>query len=390
MLHKICLITENFFPHVGGVEKYFLDVAKGLIKNNYEVRILTSNSGNKKTTGHHVFEGIDVFYYNWFSLSDHAIPKVNDLVEHIKWCDIVHTTTYTAGPVANYVGKKLHKPVIIIVHEVLGKKWHWIEPNILKALCYRFIEYFCVKQNYNYFLCNSYATEKDLLTLQKNKSKIKTIYLSVDINNLLNIQPNREKLLSYFEIPQNTKTFLYYGRPGQPKGIFIYLEAIKKLVTENLCPQDFRFLFLLSKEPHAQRNKFIEKINKYALEKYIIIRPSVPYNDLYKIVKASNYIVIPSITEGFGYTCVESCTMSCKVIHSSGGSLPEVAFGKTMQFENRDINSLCNVLLDVIHNKEFQESKPKVFSLDKEINELINVYNYVINTYSHTRLSCTL
>lgn len=372
MKNKICLITENFFPHVGGVEKYFLDVAHGLISHNYEVRIITSNSGG--ITGFHKFEGIDVYSYSWFCLSDHSIPKEKDLAEHVRWADLIHTTTYTAGPVSNYVGKKFHKPVIIIVHEVLGKKWHWIESNFFKALIFRFVEFFCVKQNYDFFLCNSYATEKDLNKIQKNKDKIKTIHLSVDTNLLKNVKADRNMFLDYFNILEDDKVFLYFGRPGQSKGIDVYLNALKKLALKKEIPQNVKFAFLLSLEPHNQRKSFIDKVKKYNLDNYLKIQPSVSRDKLFTMVKSADYVVVPSVTEGFGFSCVESCTLGCKVIHSSGGSLPEVSFGQTKEFENRNPDSLYSVLKNTIHNESFNLSEQKDFSLEKQITSLIDVY----------------
>ena len=376
MKTKIVFITENFFPHVGGVEKYFLDIAKELKKRGYEVRVITSNSGGK--TGCFEFEGIPVYAYKWFSFADHSIPKKSDLDSHVQWADIVHTTTYTAGPVSNKVAKKYHKPCIIIVHEVLGKKWHWIEKNPFMALAYRIFEYYCVKQNYDFYLCNSHSTEQDLQRIVKKSEKIRTIYHSVELENLKNAVADRKFLNEYFNIKTDKKVFLYYGRPGLPKGVFVYLKAIKELSKKNSIPIDVVFAFLLSRQPARQRKVFIELVKKYKLEKFVLIAESVPHEKLYSLVKAADYIVVPSITEGFGLTCVESCTMGCRVIHSSGGSLPEVAFGKTLQFENRNIFSLSSVLLDVINGCQFIQSDVKEFTVKTHIDKLEQQYKSLL------------
>lgn len=377
MKNKICFITENFFPHVGGVEKYFLDIAKGLILKGYEVRVVTSNSGGK--TGYFEFEGVPVYSYKWFILSDHAFPKGSDLLEHVKWADIVHTTTYTAGPIANRMAHKFRKPCVIIIHEVLGRKWHWIEKNPLMAIGYRLFEYFCVKQKYDYFLCNSYATQRDLENTIGLNQNVKTIHLSVEESALANTKADRDFLTRYFDVPAESRIFLYYGRPGQPKGIFVYLDAIKKLMNFRDIDKNIKFLFLLSKQPISQRRLFCRLINKYNLNDYVKVADSVSHDKLYSLVKAADYVVVPSITEGFGFTCVESCALGIKVIHSSGGSLPEVAYGNTRVFNNRDSNDLCRILSETIDFLPFFKSRKKVFSIEKHIEHLISVYENLIN-----------
>ncbi len=42
---KICLTTEHYPPHVGGVEIVFQEYAKRLPQRGHQVRVVTSNSG---------------------------------------------------------------------------------------------------------------------------------------------------------------------------------------------------------------------------------------------------------------------------------------------------------------------------------------------------------
>ena len=53
-------------------------------------------------------------------------------------------------------------------------------------------------------------------------------------------------------------TFLYYGRPGQTKGIYVYEEAIKLLKEKATQPEieKAKFCFILSKDPAKGLNKF--------------------------------------------------------------------------------------------------------------------------------------
>ena len=91
---------------------------------------------------------------------------------------------------------------------------------------------------------------------------------------------------------------------------------------------------------------------------------------------------MPSVTEGFGLTAIEACEAGKKVIHSSGGSLPEVTFGEVIEFENRNSIDLARKLGGIIlGNIKFDKKKKKDFSKDAISNEYINTYKKIIEEY---------
>lgn len=368
---KIVIVVENFFPHIGGVEKFLLDLAKGLLKRGAEVRVVTSDSGG--ITGFHQFEGVDVYSYHWFSFSGHAIPTIKSLEKHICWADVVHTNTYTTAPVANFVGKKHHKPVLITVHEILGEKWGWIEPNLILQLGYRLFERYVATRNYDCFVCNSNATKRDLQKLKISPDKVCMVYMAAGTDDFDMVKENRQALCELVGIDEKSKIFLYFGRPGQSKGIFVYLDAIK-LAAPKLVKEKVRFVFILAKEPHQERERFVRQVHADGLDSLIVICDSQPRAKLLEYIKSSDFVVIPSITEGFGFTTVESCQLGKRVIHSSGGSLPEVAFGSTLQFENRNSQDLAEKLKYALNGGEFEQTPLHVFDEESMVSAYLEIY----------------
>ena len=135
----------------------------------------------------------------------------------------------------------------------------------------------------------------------------------------------------------------------------------------------------MAKEPHQERNKFIKKVEKYNLNKYIIIRESVSRDDLDNYRDCADYIVVPSITEGFGLSAIEACEAGKKLIHSSGGSLPEVTFGQVAEFENRNSESLEKVLESIILNKiKYKTKKKKDFSKENMASQYLEAYKSLL------------
>lgn len=312
-------------------------------------------------------------------LFGHPIVNKKDLEEHIKWADIVHSGVYSPVKKACSVAKKYNKPTVVTVHEVLGKRWFWIEKNIIKALAFNLYEKYIVKTKCDYFHTWSYATDKDLKKANK-KAKIRDIYCIVDERSK-RIKENKEKYYKFFDINQSDIVFLNYGRPGKTKGVFIYLDAIIKLIKsldkEKL--NNIKFCFIMAKDPMHERKKFINKVKKYNLEDYVIIKESVSREDLENYIMCTDYIVVPSITEGFGLSAIEACNFGKKLIHSSGGSLPEVTFGSVIQFENRNSDDLKKVLENIIMNEIKFENKPrKDFSKETIKSEMLKLYNEIL------------
>lgn len=375
---KIVIIAENFFPHIGGIERFLLDLAKGLLKRGVEVRVVTSDSGG--INGFHQFEGVDVYSYHWFSLSDHAIPSAKDLEEHIRWADVVHTNPHTAAPVSRYVSQKYHKPVLVTIYEVAGKRWEWIESNPVLRLGYQLFERYVATRTYDRYVCISIATQRDLLKLKVPSDKVRMIYLSSEIKGADSVQENRRALCTFAGIDETSTIFLYFGRPGKSKGIFVYLDAIKLL--DPKWKNQAKFVFLLAKEPHRERQRVLQQIKRDHLESMVVICEPQPRAKLLEYIKSCDFVVIPSLTEGFGFTTVESCQLGKKVIHSGAGSLPEVASGLTLQFENRNSVDLAKKMEYALSGGEFKKTPFRVFDEESMVSAYLEIYNELNVSYN--------
>lgn len=374
---KVCFVVPHFYPHIGGGEKAMLDYIIAMKKYNIQVRVLTSSSGG--VVGHKEYEGIDIYYYDWKVLFGHPLVRRKDLIEHIEWADIVHAAVYSPVRTTSSVCKKLNKPLIITVYESLNEKWYWIEENKIKALMFRIYEKMVLNSKCDYYHTISGATTNDLMKNVK-KNNIKQIYTVVEMNKN-HVEYNREKLNSFFGVKSDDRIFLSYGRPGKTKGIFIYLGAIKQIVLE-LSEEELKhtkFCFIMANDPLVQKQKFLKEVEKNNLGKYVIVKDPVERNDLETYIKSCDYVVVPSITEGFGLSAVEACEMGTKIIHSTGGSLPEVTFGDVLEFENRNSAALGSILKDVIFGKaNFMKKERKDFSSETIGKEMYSLYEMVL------------
>lgn len=369
---KICLVTEHFPPHIGGVEIVFREYAKRLSERKHEVKVVTSNSGG--FTGTKQLENFEVEYVSCKSFFGHPIIPCKKIEKYGKWADIIHTTTYTAALPALRTAKKFKKPCIIMVHEVLGNRWFGIEKNPLKALGFLFFEWLVVKKDYSVWQAISQSTKNDLLKYRIPERKIRMIHHGID-HSIWNPHVQEKNLNKLFGIEDSRKVFLYNGRPGQTKGIFVLLEAIRKI--KDKIPREFIFGFIISKKPEAERKKFEKLVSDYGLGNIVKISDPLPYQDLPGYRKNCFAFVVPSRTEGFGFSAAETCTLGVPIISSDAGSLPEVVSGKVLFFKSGNSDDLVEKIMLATQNK-FENIPEKKFDWNKTIEEAEKMYKEIL------------
>ena len=313
----------------------------------------------------------------------HPRVKMNDLKEHIQWADIVHTTMFTTATKARRCAAKFRKPCVITVHEVIGDKWNWFVSSKPKALAFRMYEKFICRQRYDAIHVDSDATRRDFIRFIGKRDNLKRIYLGAHMPSPEEYRDLPISFRDYFELLPGETGFLYYGRPAVNKGIFILEEAVNILNKAGKIPQNIKFCWVLSDRPEAEREELLGRIKKHGLGNVIKIKPSLERMKLFKVVSGADCVVVPSITEGFGFCAVEACSLERPVIYSDGGSLPEVVFGKTISFKNRDSLDLASKLEKVINKKEdaFAFVSEKTFETEKMVQSMIQLYRNTIKRY---------
>ena len=383
---KVCMIIPHFLPHIGGGEQLYYDIAKGLKMRGYEVRVVSSSSSG--LVGNAPYDGIDTYYYDWRIFCGHPIVRAKDLKEHIQWADIVHTTMFTTATKTRWLSKKYGKPCVLTIYEVLGNKWFWIEDSKIKALLFDCYERFICMQKFQAYHVISDATGSDFARFCGKREGVRRIYCSIDMPSREEINKEAILIQDYFELGQKERVFLYFGRPAPNKGIFILEQAIEILKKRQAIPDDVKFCWLLAKDPAAGRERLRRRIKEMELSDVVKIKPSVKRNELFKLIISADYVIIPSITEGFGFCAAEACSLGKKVIYSSGGSLPEVVYGKCLEFENRNAENLADKLQMVIEKGDvaFQTIAEKSFEKERMVDDIIQMYCDVCNGWKSKKV----
>ncbi len=372
---KIAMILPHFYPYVGGGETMFYELAKGMVAKGHEVHVVAEKV-DEEHDGQVNVEGIEVWYCSWKSAFGHPFPKKKDIEPQIEWCDIVHTSIFTTAPIVSELARKYKKPSLLTVYEVRGRKWFWSDV-FHRAFIYNAVEQYSCRQKFDVYHAISDATKEDYLKYCGGKRDVRRVYLAVDTGK----EPVRSDfdIRSYFKV-KDELIFLYYGRPGRTKGVYVYEKAICLLKQRGVDLSGVRFCFLLGKEPEKPRREFLERMRNDHLRGQVRVRPSLPREDLVACIKQADCVVVPSLTEGFGFSALETCQSGTPLIYSDGGSLPEVAYGKCRSFKNRDSSDLADKLQAVIEGAEdaFEEIPEKSFTKEEFLGGIEEIYNEMV------------
>lgn len=372
---KIAYILPHFYPYVGGGEKMFYDIAVAFQRAGHEVRVVTREV-LPDYVGLCRIDGISVNYRPWKEMFGHPFPVKEDIEEVIEWCDIVHTSIFTTAPIVSKLARKYKKPAVLSIYEVRGSKWFKCD-NFFKACIYYTVEQYTCRQKFDAYHAISEATKKDIRKYC-NRPNVYRVYLA---NDMTKVDPNvKFSLREYFGLPETTPVFLYYGRPGRTKGIRVFAKAIERLLAKHKINTNYRFCFILGKEPEKEREQFLKYIRDKRLQKYIIVRDSVERKQLASCITQADCVVVPSLTEGFGYSALEACQLGARLIHSDGGSLAEVSFGVCRSFKNGDSSDLAEKLLKVMDDEPdaFSYVSDKIFSYSAMQEGIMNIYKKVL------------
>jgi D-inositol-3-phosphate glycosyltransferase len=367
---RICFVIEYYPPHIGGGETLFKTLAEGLVKHGHQCDVITCMlTGTEK---YEVKNGVKIYRVNvprfadrhWFTFL--AIYKS---IKITRGADIIHTMTYNGAFPAWLSAKINRKPIVILPHEVLGKKWYTFGFNRLSAILYRIFEWFVLSLKYNVYICNSKNTMKALEEWGIPVKKLHLIYPCVDYKLFdYRKEEKRQEIREKLGIRNNTFLYMYHGRPGMIKGVEYLVRAVPEIKKRI---QNSKLLLVLAKKPAVKYQEIIEIIQKENLN--VILIDPLPQEELPYYIAASDCVVVPSLNEGFGFTCVEACTMKKPVVATNVGSLPEVIFGRHVLVLPKSPEELARGVVS-IYKGEYNKIDGKRYEWETFIKKHMIVY----------------
>ena len=373
---KILFVIENYLPHIGGVEVVFRNLAEELAKRGHTATIVTHRLPG--TAAEETINGVKVKRVSCFGsrylFTFFSIPAA---VAAAKNADIVHTTTFNGFFPAWVAAKLAGKPLIATIHEVwLGKWREYGGMSWATAPLYEIFERLLIYSlpSVDKYVAVSNSTLQQLLKVGKKNSA--TIYNGLDYSHFNPKKHNGKKIRQKYGL-QKDYALLVYGRPGSSKGIEYAITAMKEI--KQRIP-NAKMMLMLSRgqqyrKKYAELMKLAEKLD---LGKAIIEAGPARYNELPDYIASADCVIVPSLSEGFGYTAAEAAAMGKPIIASSTTSLPEVVSGKHILVKPKDSHEIA-AAVDNMRNGKCRRTPLRKFTIEQNVSGYLKAYNELLN-----------
>ncbi len=319
---RILAIFDYYIPHIGGAEVVYKHVLEGLSAREHDVTLLTLSLPDTKeqetlhrVSVNRVKSHLGRMFFPFFGLWKAWKLSRNG--------DIIVTSFYSASVLTFLLKILTGKKVVMIVHEVLDKRWHTLRFSWIRSAFLRLSERIALPTFYDGYIAVSNSTAKNLYAIVK-KDRIYTVYNGVD-HESFSPQGRNEELRKQLGIERDQKVFMYAGRPGYVKGINTLLEAIPEVIQSI---EHAVFVLMLSTSPEEKYKEITEFWRTSPFKERIKIIPPVPRDQVPSYFAIADIAVVPSLTEGFGFLAAEFASMQIPLVASRVDSLPEVISGK--------------------------------------------------------------
>ncbi|MDD4097634.1 MAG: glycosyltransferase family 4 protein [Lentisphaeria bacterium] len=373
----ILFCLDFYYPHVGGAEVLFQNLAEGLATHGWRVLVVTQRT--RGTAAAETVNGVEV-HRVWSGNSRYlfaafCLPRMHRLARE---ADLIHTTTFAAAWPAWLTAKLRRRPLALTVHEVWVGQWNRVSDaggfsNALHDLLERLL-YRCDYQNY---IAVSQATAKALRRISVPAERVTTIYNGLDYDFWNPARHHGDDVRTRLGLRERF-VFFFSGRPGHSKGLPVLLQALAGIVADH--PQAM-LVAVLSHAPACQAGlrRARRLLDTLALRPHVLIVPSVRHAELPAWVAAADTVVVPSLSEGFGFAAAEACAMGRPVIATDNASLPEVVSGPHLLVPPGQPDALAAAMRRALQG-DFDQAPPRRFTLADNLQQHLKLYDHILNS----------
>ena len=341
MSKDYCIFSAQYYPHVGGVERYTLYLSRKLIAAGNKVTIVTSNTGN--LSGDEIQEGIQIYRLPCYDLLGGRYPvfkknkefkKVEKLIRMNQYdLVIINTRFYLHSLYGAKFAKSKGIPSIVIEHGTS----HLSVNNKLFDTVGGWYEHFLTFLLKKY--CNDYYGVSEACCEWSGHFHIKskgTLYNAVEIEEFQRIlkEPDIDYRKEY-GIPSGAKVISFTGRLIPEKGI-----------KNGQIPV---YLMIAGDGPLYQ--ELLEMSDQYT-----ILTGQIDFEHIVKILDASDIFCLPSDSEGFPTSVLEAVACKCFVITTYRGGAKELLIDEQYGIIMRDntVESIQKNLEKVIEDDAYR------------------------------------
>ncbi|AMQ17781.1 glycosyltransferase family 4 protein [Thermococcus peptonophilus] len=344
---KIALVSDWYYPKLGGVAVHMHDLALYLREKGHEVDIITND---RKTGKEEELRELGIGLvkvpgkiFPSASLNISAFAKGYGLLEPlIQDYDVVHGH-HAFTPLslkAAMAARKLGKGSVVTTHSI-----NYENSSVIRALS---------KMSYPYYRYHLKCPHRIIAVSKAAREFIKR-FTRVPVR----IVPNGVNI-KRFDIPVgkeeakellnlNRKVVLYVGRLEPRKGVGTLISAMKEVDATLLVAGSGSMLPVL-------RNK----AKLLGISHRVKFLGTVSYSILPLYYRASDVFVLPSLSEAFGIVLLEAMASGTPIVGTKVGGIPEIVDGCGILVPPGNARALSSAINEILNNQNLEKKLGKL------------------------------
>jgi glycosyltransferase involved in cell wall biosynthesis len=368
---RVALISHEFPPFlIGGIGSHCYDLAYSLSKKKVDTTVICGSLSNQvevdKVNSH--LQIVRLPFYDkspkflWFQAQN--LRNFAKLLDNV---DIVHGVHPISSAACSHLAKKLEKPFVTTIHEVImdslrslvvSSLSEWSLGDVmLNGVGYPLNDFLiktCLNNADHVVVCgsNSFNHLKESYAIMAKK-KTSIIYNGINFDKLSQIKG---------EISDENCSVTFFGRLVARKGILHLIKAI------DLLKANFPEITLEIFGKGPLESKINSLVEKMGLQQNVHVRGHPSYENLIAEIRKSRVVALPSLSEVGPYVAALE-TMACKK--------PLVVFD--LPFNREFVKNMQNGLLVEAGNSEVLAEKIGLLLPNKNLRNSIsqNAYDYI-------------
>jgi 1,2-diacylglycerol 3-alpha-glucosyltransferase len=381
---NICMFTNTYLPHIGGVARSVALFTEDLRKMGHRVLVVAptySNGDEEPEDEEDVLRmpAIQNFYGSDFSLRI-RLPFIIDMKINEFKPEVIHSHhPYLLGDSAVRVAFRRNLPIVFTHHTLYEEYIYHVAPDskVMKRMVVHLSTEFAN-------LCNRVVAPSesiaDLIAKRGVKTPIAVIPTGVDFDFFRSGRGTDFRRLH--DIPTDALVIGHLGRLAAEKNLEYLCESVIKTLKK--IPHQARFL-VVGAGPNE--NLFQEMFNKEGLEDRLVMTGKQTGQNLADAYNAMDLFVFSSKTETQGMVLVEAMAAGIPVIALDASGTREVVvdnYNGRLLPENTSSEVFAETIIDFFKGKydadswhKAAEGMAREFSRELSVEKLIRLYQSV-------------
>ncbi|KAK0176794.1 hypothetical protein PV328_000899 [Microctonus aethiopoides] len=356
--HKICMISDFFYPNMGGVEEHIFNLSQCLLGRGHKVVILTHSYGNRVGI-RYMTNGLKVYYlpikvfYNQCVLPTMicSIPLIRYIFIRER-IEIIHGhSAFSAlAHEGMLIGRLMGLKTVFTDHSLFG----FADASaVLTNKCLEISLADC-----NHCICVSHTgKENTVLRAKVLKEKVSVIPNAVDTA-LFTPDITKRK--------NNCITIVIVSRLVYRKGVDLLAEIIPEI-----CSRYDNIQFLIGGD--GPKRWLIEEIReRNLLQHRVTLLGSLEHSQVRHVLNKGHIFLNTSLTEAYCMAIVEAASCGLQVVSTKVGGIPEVLPPELIYLVEPTVDALINGLERAIADY----NSGNIISPYKVHKKIVSFYNW--------------